>query len=144
MFRQHFVDAGARCWLIKSNVDPISPRLQAYLRSIPTAKRDTWTCTSRETWYRYVLFDVPGLLVGTGFTSFGPKVLINSAHAHAVGSVCGVYSDSNCRWQDLQTYLTAIDFEKRVIPHAKSLKKIEIRQLNSILNAYKPAEESSA
>jgi hypothetical protein len=143
-FREHFVNGGARCWLIKSHVDPMSPRLQAYLRSIPESKRDTWTCTSRETWYRYTLFDVPGLLVSTGFTAFGPKILVNSVQAHAVGSVCGVYADGKCRWTDLHNYLTAVDFEKRVVSHAKALKKIEIRQLNSVLNAFQLAEESRA
>lgn len=140
-FRKRFVDAGERCWLIKSHTAPISARLQAYLDSVPTSRRDTWTCTSRELWYRYSLFPVPRLLISTGFTEFGPKVVVNSVRAHAVGSVCGVYSDGVHVWRSVREYLAGINFEKRVVAHAKILKKIEIRQLNSALNAYDSERE---
>lgn len=72
-FRERFVLAGARCWLIKSHAENMSPRLQAYVDSIPETRRNTWTCNSRPLWYRYQLFEVPKLLVSTGFTSHGPK-----------------------------------------------------------------------
>jgi len=143
-FRKRFIDAGGRCWLIKSHANAISARLQAYLDSVPEERRDTSTCSSRELWYRYSLFDVPSLLVGTGFTSFGPKVLVNSVGAHAVGSVCGVYSDTHVGLSRLRHYLTSIDLEKRVVPHAKHLKKIEIRQLNAVLNGFWQWEERHA
>lgn len=143
-FRKRFIDAGARCWLIKCHADGISPCLQAYLDSVPEERRDTSTCTSRNLWYRYSLFDVPGLLVGVGFTSFGPKVLVNSVGAYAVGSVCGVYSDTDVGFARLRNYLTGIDLEKRVVPHAKQLKKIEIRQLNAVLNGFWQWEERHA
>jgi hypothetical protein len=39
-------------------------------------------------------------------------------------------------WSRLRAYLTAIDFEKRIVSHAKMLKKVEIRQLNAVLNEY--------
>jgi len=140
VFHKRFVETGARCWLIKSHADPMSPRLRAYLDSVPASKRDTWTCSSRNLWYRYKLFPAPGLLIGTGFTEFGPKVLINSIQAHAVGSVCGLYADVKLSWKDLRNYLATIDFEKRVVSHAKILKKIEIRQFNAVLNAYSGQE----
>lgn len=143
-FRKRFIDAGARCWLIKSHMDAVSSRLQAYLDSVPKERRDTSTCTSRDLWYRYSLFDAPSLLVSTGFTSFGPKVLVNSVGAHAVGSVCGVYSDSDVSLLRLRDYLTSIDLEKRVVPHAKQLKKIEIRQLNAVLNNFPHWDERNA
>ncbi len=143
-FRKFFIDAGARCWLIKSFAAAMSSRLRAYLASVPPHQRNTWTCTSRDPWYRFKLFPVPGLLVSTGFTSFGPKVLVNSVNAHALGAICGVHADTACRWQSLRRYLTGIDFEKQVVPHAKQLKKIEIRQLNSVLNAFQQTEKSCA
>jgi len=135
-FRKRFVDAGERCWLIKSHQDLVSPRLRAYLDSIPKALRDTWTCTSRKLWYRYSLAPVPRLIVSTGFTEFGPKILVNSVGAHAVGSVCGIYGEGTHSWRSVRGYLAGINFEKRVVAHAKILKKIEIRQMNAVLNAY--------
>lgn len=143
-FRRFYVDAGAKCWLIKSFKDPMSPQLHAYLASVPENQRDTWTCTSRHPWYRFNLSPEPGLLVSTGFTSFGPKVLANPVGAHALGSVCGVYADFPCHWHPVRKYLTAINFEKQVVPHAKQLKKVEIRQLNSVLNAYRKPEKQRA
>ena len=140
-FRERFVLAGARCWLIRSCAETISPRLRAFLDSIPEKYRNTWTCNSRQPWYRYQLSEVPKLLVSTGFTSFGPKVFVNVIKAHAVGSVCGVYSGVEHDWPRLQAYLTGIDFEDRVVPHAKKLKKIEIRQLNAVLNSFSQWEE---
>jgi len=135
-FRKRFVTAGAKCWLIKSYANNISPRLQAYLDSVPETLRDTWTCTTRDPWYRYALSDAPGLLVSTGFRKFGPKVLVNSISAYAVGSVCGVYADDDAAWSCVRAYLTGINFQNRIVPHAKGLRKIEIRQLNAALNSY--------
>jgi len=135
-FQKRFVEGGAKCWLIKSCDDTISPRLKAYLDSVTSTMYDTWTCNSRKPWYRFPLSKAPKLLVSTGFTSFGPKILVNAVKAHAVGSVCGVYSDIEIDWSRLQRYLLGFNFEKRVVPHAKKLKKIEIRQLNSVLNSY--------
>jgi hypothetical protein len=143
-FRKFFIDAGARCWLIKSYADTISPRLRAYLASIPPARRDTWTCTTQKPWYRFRLFPAPGLLLSTGFTAFGPKVLVNSVGARGLGSVCGIYADGKARWQALRRHLLSIDFEKQVVPHAKQLKKVEIRQLNSVLAACEKAQVSRA
>ncbi|MBL7218681.1 MAG: class I SAM-dependent methyltransferase [Phycisphaerae bacterium] len=143
-FRKRFIDAGKRCWLIKSHSDTISERLQAYLDHVPKKQRNTTTCTLRDLWYRFSLADVPGLLISTGFTSFGPKVLVNSVGAHAVGSVCGVHSDSNIGFSRVREYLTRIDFEKRVVPHAKQLKKVEIRQLNAVLNSFSQWEVRDA
>jgi len=135
-FRKRFIETGAKCWLIKSYEDQISPQLQAYLDSVPENLRDSWTCKSRDCWYKYRLFDVPKMLVSTGFTSFGPKVLINTVNAHAIGSVCGIYTDKKVKLSNLRLYLTGIDFEKRVVAHSNNLKKIEIRQLNAVLNRY--------
>jgi hypothetical protein len=143
-FRKRFVETGAKCWLIKSHVGSISPRLQAYIENISEKDRDTWTCNSREPWYRYVLSDAPRLLVSTGFRTFGPKVLINSVGAYAVGSVCGVYSEKHIVWSSLRKNLIRINFEDRIVPHSNNLKKIEIRQLNGVLNRYLRMEKCHA
>lgn len=143
-FREWYVLADARCWLIKSYMDVLTPRLKDYVDSVPEARRNTWTCNSREPWHRYSLFEAPRLLVSTGFTTFGPKILVNSVGAHAVGSVCGVYSDAEHDWGRLRGYLIGVDFENRVVPHARKLKKIEIRQLNTVLNSFSQWKERHA
>jgi len=135
-FKKRFVQPGLKCWLIKSCADHISKRLRAYLNSVPEHLRRTSTCSSQFPWYRYPLFEVPDLLVSTGFVAFGPKVLINSVGARCLGSVCGIYAPRLYNLSQLRKHLVEIDFEQLVVPHAKRLKKVEIRQLNGVLNAY--------
>ena len=143
-FRRRFINAGAKCWLIRSHAERISHRLEAYLDSVPKKTRDTWTCNSRDPWYRYALSEAPRLLVSTGFTEFGPKVLVNSVGVRAVGSVCGVYAQHPVGWTALRAHLMRINFEDRIVAHAKALKKVEIRQLNAVLNSYLRMEQPHA
>lgn len=143
-FRKNFVDAGARCWLIKSCRARRGAALDAYLSSVPATRRDTYTCEHQEPWFKYTPHPVPRLLVGAGFTKFGPKVLVNSVGARAVGSVLGVHSDSGLPLRRLQRHLLSIDFERQVIAHAKTLKKLEVKQLNAVLNAWMDQEGADA
>lgn len=135
-FKKRFVDAGKKCWLIRSHERKLSARLMAYLDAVPEEARETSTCQDRDIWYKFDITKEPKLLVSTGFTSFGPKVIINSIGAHAIGSVCGIHSDQDIGLHALRDCLLSIDFEKRVVAHAGSLKKIEMRQINSVLNEY--------
>jgi hypothetical protein len=50
--------------------------------------------------------------------------------------VWGIHAKSNVALRDLQGYLLGINFEKQVVAHAKTLKKVEVRQLNAVLNAF--------
>lgn len=134
-FEQLFVRAGARCWLIRSDLDDHSPELKRYLSGIGD---DAWkkysTCTSRKIWWRYRPHPAPALLVASGFTTKGPKALLNQVGAVAVGSVYGVLLDGI---PDLpQTILTRLrdyDFQRRLVHHSNGLKKVEVRQLNAVL-----------
>jgi hypothetical protein len=135
-FNEHLVKAGCRCWLIKSDRPKLSARLQSYLSNVPSTERQTYTCLNQEPWYAYEGVPVPQLLCHSGFTEFGPKVLINSIGAKAVGSVYGIHCVKGMPLRRLQAHLLSFDFEKRVVAHAKSLKKIEVRQLNSVLNSW--------
>tara|TARA_B100000609_G_C17188755_1_gene421223 strand:+ start:159 stop:1481 length:1323 start_codon:yes stop_codon:yes gene_type:complete len=135
-FRTQFIEAGAKCWLIKSYSASMSTRLKAYLDSIPAESRATTTCLSRDAWYAYTLVESPQILMATGFTEFGPKVVVNCCGAHAVGSVCGIFSETRFPLTAVREHLAGVNFEAQVVPHAKHLKKIEIRQLNAVLNAY--------
>lgn len=135
-FNKHFVQAGEKCWLIRSNEVERSIELNTYLDAVPEAKRQTFTCRNQKPWFNYRPHPVPQLLFGAGFTKFGPKVLINSVGAHPVGSVYGIDSNVRLPLRALQSYLLQINFEKQVVAHAKSLKKVEVKQLNAVLNKF--------
>jgi hypothetical protein len=136
VFRNRFVDGGAKCWLIRSHEEP-SPKLKAYLDSVPKSLRDTWTCSSRERWYKFDLHPCPSLLVATGFIAYGPKVLVNEIGAYAVGAVCGIHAKNRrIPRERLRAFLSKINFEKRVVAHSGLLKKVEMKQLNAVLRRF--------
>lgn len=135
-FQTRFVDIGAKCWLVRSDQDRMSDRLHAYLDSIPEQLRSTSTCANRRLWYRFPLFDSPDILISSGFVGQTPKVLINSVAAHAVGGVHGIYDVPSGTRRNLQHYIASSEFASRVVAHSGNLKKLEIRQLNSILKVY--------
>lgn len=135
-FEHHFVLAGRRCWLIKSYLPRRSDALNAYLTSVPASKRSTYTCRHQTPWFRFRPHPSPKLLVASGFTAVGPKVLINGVRAIAVGSVWGVHSREPLALRSLQKYLLSFDFVSHIVGHARHLKKVEVRQLNAVLNDY--------
>lgn len=132
-FKHHFVDAGCPCWLIKSTENRINKRVQAYLDGIPETMRQTYTCINQNPWYQYETFPTPEIFFQSGFTAFGPKVLINAIGAQAVGSVYGIHTERTISLRNLQEHLLQIDFESRVVAQAKTLKKVEVRQVNTVL-----------
>lgn len=136
VFKRLFVDSGERCWLIKSCLQRRSVSLNSYLAGVPGRLRDNYTCNARESWFSYKPHPVANLLVASGFTHYGPKVLINSVGAHAVGAVTGVYTRGKVSASAVQRFLLNVDFESRVVAHAKTLKKVEVRQLNAVLNTF--------
>lgn len=138
-FERYFVGAGARCWLIRSCCKKHSAALEAYLAEAPASVRSNYTCSNREPWFAYQAHPVPQLLISSGFVQFGPKTVRNLIGAHSVGSVSGVYVPNRYPVRKLQDYLRSVNFERKIIAHAKTLKKLEIGQLNSVLNAF--AEE---
>jgi hypothetical protein len=135
-FDKYFVQAGEKCWLIRSHETIRSIELNTYLESVPEAKRQTYTCKHQTPWFNFKPHPVPQLLFSSGFTKFGPKVLVNSIGAQAVGSVYGIDSKKKLPVRRLQGYLLKYDFEKRVVAHSGHLKKIEVKQLNSVLNEF--------
>jgi hypothetical protein len=135
-FRKYFVDAGERCWLIRSDRMRLSNELNAYLASVPAEKRNTYTCRSQKPWFKYRTHPTPQVLFSSGFTSFGPKVLVNAIGARAVGSVWGIHSERRVPARRLQEFLLGLNFERRVVAHAERLKKVEVRQLNAVLNRF--------
>ncbi len=143
-FERRFVQAGARCWLVRSYEETRSSALNAYLESVPEKARQTWTCRNQEPWFNFHPHPAPQLFLSSGFTRFGPKVLINSAGVLAVGSVYGIHTNREVRRRKLRSYLLRTDFEAQVVAHAGSLKKVEPRQLNAVLNQFSVHEELAA
>lgn len=135
-FKKHFIDAGERCWLIKSNEKRRSKALDGYLESVPEKARDNYTCRNQTPWFNFLGHRTPEILFSSGFVKFGPKVLVNSIGAKAVGSAFGIHSEGRIPLRALQRYLLDIDFEKQVVAHAGRLKKIEVKQMNSVLHEF--------
>jgi hypothetical protein len=142
-FQKYYVLTGAKCWLIRSFCKKRSAALDAYLSTVPVKKRQTYTCKNQSPWFNFKPHPVPQILFSSGFTEFGPKVLLNSVGARTVGSVWGIHSKGKLPLRRLQDYLLSINFEKRIVGHAEKLKKIEVRQLNGVLNSFTELESSN-
>ena len=143
-FQRHFVEAGEKCWLIRSHEDHRSSALDAYLEAVPEKERQNYTCLNQTPWFNYLPHPKPRILFSSGFTEFGPKILVNSVGARAVGSVFGIHSNERLPLRRLQHYLLHFDFEKSVVAHSKKLKKVEVNQLNGLLNRFAEEELSRA
>lgn len=139
-FRKLLVDAGEKCWLIRSNEKDRSRALDAYLECVPSQARNNYTCRHQDPWFNYEAHPVPRMLFSSGFTKFGPKILVNSVGARAVGSVIGIHGKGKLSIRRLQVYLLGINFEKQVVAHARKLKKVEVKQLNGVLNSFMKKE----
>ena len=131
IFIRDYVNAGRKCWLVRTDKIP-SPRLQAYLDSVPNEARKSSTCSGREVWWRFTMPALPKALIATGFKKF-PKVVINEAGVVAVGSVCGIYARSHAAAERAVRLLRGLDYSGRVVPHANGLLKLEINQINYLL-----------
>ena len=132
-FQREFVDAGRKCWLVRTDRAP-SQRLQRYLDSVPETGRQTSTCTGRDVWWKFTMPTAPALLMATGFRD-RPKVITNEVGAIAVGSVCGIHGASATRARQIAKALHSEDYGGRVVPHSNGLRKLEINQINSLLTS---------
>lgn len=130
-FRKYYRDAGQKCWLIRSDRTP-SPYLQAYLDSVPVADYQTATCLERAEWWKFRLPPIATLLMSMSFRD-SPKVVKNAIKACAVGGVCGVYNVNAKQARVLASRLAKPDVRSRIVAHSNGLRKIEINQLNGLL-----------
>lgn len=131
-FRRIFRDAGLKCWLIRTDVEPTGP-LANYLASVPQEDRATATCLERADWWRFVMPPVPAVLMAQSFKGAFPKGMTNTLGARAVGGVAGVYGLDTAQIALLVGGLGGIDISDRVVAHSNGLRKIEINQLNTLL-----------
>lgn len=140
-FQKYFVDAGRRCWLIRSNGAKLSKPVKAYLETVHPEARDTYACRHQEPWYRFEKAPIPPILFHSGFMQRSPKVVINSIKAQAVGSMYGVHLTRGHRHtKPLRNFLSNYNFERRIVAHAHTLRKVEVAQLNSVLVNWKKAK----
>lgn len=135
VFNKLYRESGQKCWLIKP-IGKQSQRLKAYLEEIPNEDIATSTCKARENWWEFVMPDVPDVLVASGFRGKTPKSVVNTLGARAVGGVCGVYGIAQQSRAKIVTYLRSLDLSGCIVPHSKGLKKLEINQLNTLLDRF--------
>lgn len=132
VFDRYYRDLGLRCWLINSG-RRLSTALQDYLDSVPPEAYRTSTCLSRKDWWRFAMPSVPDILVSSGFVTDHTKVLVNSFGAHAVGGIYGVYRVAKRKRRALAGSLRRVRLSKRVVSHSNGLRKIEVHQLNTLI-----------
>ena len=132
-FARHYREVGQKCWLIRSDKVP-SKGLVAYLEAIPASDYQTRTCLERNVWWQFIMPDTPDALIAQTFKHRFPKTVRNGIGAIAVGGVCGVYNLADEQVGDLVSGLGGMDISDRVVSYANGLRKVEINQLNWILN----------
>lgn len=133
-FDRLYRDAGRRSWLIRTDRAP-SRQLEDYLRSVPIERRDTATCNAREVWWKFDMPSPPTLLVSSGFRGRRPKAVVNRVAALAVGSVTGIYGVSHREGARLACRIRDTDLRQRVVAHSKGLLKVEVGQLQSLVES---------
>ena len=131
-FDRHFRDAGAKCWLIRTDGTP-SRRLSKYLESVPEQTRKTSTCLQRDAWWRFTMPVPPSVLVASGFNGARPKAVRNEIGAIAVGSVSGVFGLSHMKARTFVVALHVSRFRSRIVAHSNGLRKVEVGQLQTFL-----------
>lgn len=132
-FRKHYIEAGKRCWLVRTDKDALSGRLEQYIAHVGDRWKQYTTCTGRSTWWRYRPHPAPALLVSSGFVGNSPKTVVNETKAIAVGAVYGVIASKSTRAVEIGARLRAFNFRDRVVSHSNNLKKVEVKQLNAVL-----------
>ncbi len=132
-FNKHFVLKNKKCWLLRTD-RILTEALTRYVRSIPKEQRSNWTCLNQKPWYKYKAHPSPKLLMSSAFKKSGPRILLNSIKAVAVGSVIGIHSHSDVSMSVIHKKLRVFDFNSPIVSREQGLKKIAVKQLNAALN----------
>lgn len=138
VFREHYIDAGEKCWLIKA--DSATPRkpIMDWFAAAPESVKQNSTCSLRKVWHQYTTPAAPDILYAAGFRGDRPKIVENPVGARNVGSVHGIFRAGEST-RSLVRYLRRFDFGDVIVPHAHGLMKVEVRQMNGVLNEYHTA-----
>lgn len=133
LFRKHYVHAGQRCWLLNVDSEP-SPALKAYLDQVPAESRNNYTCNARAVWWRFTMPKVANILYASGFKGSRPKMFRNVYGAIHVGGIHGIHCDSASDAASIMLDLQQQDLSKRVVALSKGFMKVEVKQMNTLLN----------
>ena len=132
-FERNFVLAGMRCWLVRTDKTP-SRDLQLYLDNIAPEARNTATCNGRDVWWMFTMPDTPAVLVSMGFRGQAPKCMRNAIGARAVGGVSGIYCATDAVAETVVGGLRSSKLRGRLVSYSTGLLKLEINQLNTLLD----------
>lgn len=132
-FRAQFVNAGRRCWLLNTNADP-SDALKVYLETATEALRSNYTCANRTIWWKFTMPESADILYASGFKGQAPKLFQNDYGVIHVGGVHGIYCDRKRDVRPLLKKLRDMTMSKNVVPLANGFMKIEVNQMNAVLN----------
>ncbi len=136
-FKKRFIDGGRRCWLLSTSRKGLSSATKQWLERAPESVKTNSTCSKRPVWWKYADPPSPRILYSAGFVRERPKILRNDVGARALGSVHGIFATTRIpSVNDLVHHLRRLHFEGRVFPHSGGLRKIEVGQMNGILQAY--------
>jgi Eco57I restriction-modification methylase len=142
LFREQFVNRGRRCWLIGQPDQP-STALSSYLAQVPATQRATATCRNRDLWWRFQMPKIPQLLYASGFVTEGPKVFLNKVGAVHVGGIHGIFCQSAARAKAIAAALRTSRFAPRVVALSKGFRKVEVHQMNALLNGLAKSSKDS-
>lgn len=141
LFEKLYVQNNQRCWLVNSQTLAISKDLLRYFDEIPYEARNTWTCNNRDVWWKFHSVQAPTFLYASAFISHGPKVVINRIGAISVNSAPSIYTEIKVNLYKFLHYLKNYDFESRIVNHSGKLKRIEINQMNSVIQEFLQKEK---
>jgi hypothetical protein len=136
-FAENFINKGVKCWLINSSGEP-SAELSNYLALVGSKCKHNATCSKRKVWWQYELPPIPNILYASGFRGTRPKFLLNEFKVVAVGSVCGIYGPTNTVAKSLIKRLSIAEYKSRVVALSRGFTKIEVNQMNGLLQEVKP------
>ena len=142
VFDRRYRQAGKRCWLIRTD-RPLTTRLRAYIHSVPENARRTKTCIQRDIWWMFKMPRAPDALMSQSFKADCPKAVDNSVRAIAVGGVCGVSNLSSSQLMDLVSSFSKLNLGDKLVSYANGLRKLEINQLNGLLQQQFTRETNS-
>ncbi|GER09854.1 class I SAM-dependent methyltransferase [Variovorax boronicumulans] len=135
LFRENYINAGKPCWLLNTAADP-SAALGVYLATIGESIRANYTCSARREWWRFPMPRPPHILYASGFKStVAPKMFRNDIGAIHVGGIHGIYCERAGMVKSVFDRLSEMDLSSRVVPLSNGFLKLEVHQMNSILNA---------
>lgn len=137
-FNKHFVDAGRRCWLLKTDSAKLAKPVKRWLKAVPKSVRENGTCGKREPWYSFAAPISPDILYGSGFSKAAPLFIVNQVGAKAVGSVHGILGAKDPA--SVAMRLRSVDYASSRFQHARQLMKIEVSQMNELLGQLFPSQ----